>query len=224
MPSKKNYSSPQMYQRELSKERAKRRKDKEHVVANVTVYAHGAVPPIDYDGDCREFMSSLVQKETTKIGQQLRRHIRSKWLKEQKGDCIVVVNSTWYMQKGYVTYTVELTALGALTHKKWLAEAINEFGLDCKVVNRGQSEDEIDAEHSKFNWSKIRHRQKPPEPVTKCTMDGKPIFTYFTATEAANDVGSTCSNIRFCCLNHEKSAKGYKWRYAKEIIDEKEYV
>ena len=49
--------------------------------------------------------------------------------------------------------------------------------------------------------------------------DGKKIATYNSATEAANAIESTKSNISKCCLGILKQVKGFTFKYSGDFND-----
>ncbi len=89
----------------------------------------GDVPEIDTISTDLTTLSTLINRETEKIEQQLRRYILKRFHQEQKGECIVIVTSRWVRAKKYISYTVETTAYGGQTMRKWLMSVIGDFGL-----------------------------------------------------------------------------------------------
>lgn len=52
--------------------------------------------------------------------------------------------------------------------------------------------------------------------VVQLTFNGEYVKTFSTIKEAAISIGQHINNIVVCCQNHNRSAGGYKWRYADE--------
>lgn len=52
--------------------------------------------------------------------------------------------------------------------------------------------------------------------VVQLTLDGQYIKTFSTAKSAAESINQRGANITICCQNPQKTAGGYKWRYADE--------
>lgn len=94
----------------------------------------GDVPEVDTISTDPTTLSTLINRETEKIEQQLRRYIIKRFHQEQKGECIVIVTSRWVRAKKHISYSAELTGYGASTMRKWLMGVIGDFGL--VVVNR----------------------------------------------------------------------------------------
>lgn len=52
--------------------------------------------------------------------------------------------------------------------------------------------------------------------VVQLTLDEQYITTFATAKDAAESIGQRGNNVTICCQNRNRSAGGYKWRYADE--------
>lgn len=52
--------------------------------------------------------------------------------------------------------------------------------------------------------------------VTQILPNGTEFSSYFSATDASQDLGINRKSINNCCLGKQKTAGGYIWRYAKE--------
>jgi len=89
----------------------------------------GDVPEVDTISTDLTTLSTLINRETEKIGQQLRKYVIKRFHNEQKGECIVIVTSRWVRPKKHISYGVELTGYGASTMRKWLLGVIGDFGL-----------------------------------------------------------------------------------------------
>lgn len=56
--------------------------------------------------------------------------------------------------------------------------------------------------------------------VIQLTVDEQYIKTFSTAKEAADSIGQSGNNITVCCRKHNRTAGGYKWRYADEYCEQ----
>lgn len=56
--------------------------------------------------------------------------------------------------------------------------------------------------------------------VVQLDLDGNYIRTFATVKEAAESIGQKGPNIIICCKYHNRTAGGYKWRYADEYFNE----
>lgn len=73
----------------------------------------------------------------------------------------------------------------------------------------------------KCNYGQHHEKQKAAlahwmHRVTQLTLDGQPVATYPSVSEAARAAGVTCKAIRLCISGKHKHCKGYQWRYTDE--------
>lgn len=57
-------------------------------------------------------------------------------------------------------------------------------------------------------------------PVIQLTMNEEYVKTFPTLKEAADSIGQKGNNITICCQKYNRSAGGYKWRYADEYYEQ----
>lgn len=75
-----------------------------------------------------------------------------------------------------------------------------------------QSEIHQGKKHSDTTKHKISKANK--RAVTQILPDGTELFSYFSAIDASQDLGINRKSINNCCLGKQKTAGGFKWRYA----------
>lgn len=63
-----------------------------------------------------------------------------------------------------------------------------------------------------FDEGKIRSDKAKMKPVVQLSMDGEPVRTWQSMSEAARTLGIDVSNICNCCKGIIKSTGGYKWK------------
>ena len=67
----------------------------------------------------------------------------------------------------------------------------------------------------KERWgAKRKNRPDMSKKVLQCTLDGTVIATYPSTVEAERQTGVKCQCVGQCCLGRQKTAGGFKWRYA----------
>lgn len=171
-------------------------------VARVVCY--GPAPVLEKEYNSRTETSAAMNVETTKLAMDLRSYILKKWHSRDRGDAIVVVTDRWVQSKGKVNYEVEMTAYGGKEETGWLREMIADYGLDVGRL------------HQRMGGKKGRE-------VIQMTLDGEEIARFPSCVAAQKVLDFSATNIAFAAKTGAVRY-GYKWRYAKEIIEEKEYV
>ena len=133
---RKDSLRPEQYERYKAYNREQYRIQKERereplmrMISSCKAKGWGDVPEVDTISTDLTTLSTLINRETEKIGQQLRKYVIKRFHNEQKGECIVIVTSRWVRPKKHISYGVELTGYGASTMRKWLLGVIGDFGL-----------------------------------------------------------------------------------------------
>lgn len=104
-----------------------------------------------------------------------------------------------------------------------IIEAMRQANLGRESIWKGMEgrwTDEQRAKIGKAHKGKVlseEHKEKIRKKVDQLTLDGEYIATHMSATEAALSVGlkpSSVSAISRVCVGKNKSAGGFKWRFA----------
>lgn len=88
--------------------------------------------------------------------------------------------------------------------------------VPCPEVGRNISRAKMGHEVTEETREKLRqyHQKK----VLQKSLDGKPIRTYNSISEAARSVGAFKNNIWAVCVGRKPTCKNYKWEYYEEVI------
>ena len=127
----------------------------------------------------------------------------------KRGYCAVNLYKDGIKQH-YVHRIVWKTFMGKIP-KGMQVNHINENPLDNRLENLN-----LMSPKDNINWGTgiERRSEKRKRPVTQSLIDGKPFFTYFSLTDATEDLGLNMGKISECCRNKRQTTGGFKWEYA----------
>lgn len=88
----------------------------------------------------------------------------------------------------------------------------NKSELKIGVKRSEETKQKMKDNHLDYSGSK----NPMAKAVVQLTTNEEYIKTFSTAKEAADSIGQKGNNITVCCKNNNRTAGGYKWRYADE--------